>query len=247
MDILTLLIIIVISVIVVNYHLVCLILTSPVLYILSHKRIGDLKQKSLNNNGSEIKEPKNLIDPLISIKLLIGSYHSRLALKWLSEIPSHRIRRFFYSKVYLVQMADKSILYYGAEIRSPWNLKIGTGSIIGDRAILDASEGINIGENVNLSSGVSVYTLQHDYRDSEFKCTPAHYGPVNIGNRVWIGPSVIILPNVTIGEGAVVGAGAVVTRDIPPFELWGGIPAKKIGERPTNMNYIFNGFHPDFL
>lgn len=247
MDILTFLIIIFTSVIVVNYHLVCLILTSPVLYILSTKRTGNLKQNALKNSSSERNEPKKLNNPFSPIKLLIGSYHSRLALKWISEIPSHRIRRFFYTKVYRVKIADKSILYYGAEIRSPWNLKIGAGSIIGDRAILDASEGINIGENVNLSSGVSIYTLQHDYRDSEFKCTPEHYGPVNIGNRVWIGPSVIILPNVTVGDGAVIGAGAVVTKDIPPFELWGGIPAKKIGNRPVNMNYIFNGFHPNFL
>lgn len=52
--------------------------------------------------------------------------------------------------------------------------------------------------------------------------------PPNINNRVWIGANAIILRGVNIGEGAIIAAGAVVTKNIPPNELWGGIPAKKI-------------------
>jgi maltose O-acetyltransferase len=54
---------------------------------------------------------------------------------------------------------------------------------------------------------------------------------VVIGDYVFIGPRAIILPNVKIGRGAVVAAGAVVTKDIPDFEIWGGVPAKKISDR----------------
>lgn len=53
-------------------------------------------------------------------------------------------------------------------------------------------------------------------------------GDIRIGNDAWIGAGVIILPNVTIGEGAVVGAGAVVTRDVPPYTVVAGVPAKVI-------------------
>ncbi len=52
-----------------------------------------------------------------------------------------------------------------------------------------------------------------------------------IGDDVWIGYGAQIMSGVTIGRGAVVAAGAVVTKDIPPYEVWGGVPAKKIKER----------------
>jgi acetyltransferase-like isoleucine patch superfamily enzyme len=67
-----------------------------------------------------------------------------------------------------------------------------------------------------------------------------------IGNRVWIGYGAIILPGLTIGEGAVVGAGAVVTKDVEPFAIVGGNPARKIGERARELNYRLD-FNPRFL
>ncbi len=144
-------------------------------------------------------------------------------------------------------MGRNSVIYHNVEFRSPWNLKIGNGTIIGENTILDASRGIKLGENVNISSRASLYSLQHDYRDPNFDCTKDNSGEIIIEDRVWIGPQVIVLPNVRIGEGSVVAGGAVVTNDIPSFEVWGGVPAKKIGERPKDINYIFNGFHPHFL
>lgn len=54
---------------------------------------------------------------------------------------------------------------------------------------------------------------------------------VTIGHDVWIGQGVIILPNITIGTGAVLAASAVVTRDVPPYTIVGGIPAKVLGRR----------------
>ena len=71
---------------------------------------------------------------------------------------------------------------------------------------------------------------------------PNKRGPIVIHDRVWIGPGVTILHNVTIGEGAVVAAGAVVTKNIPPFTLVGGIPAKVIAKRNGR-----NGVHQNFL
>lgn len=56
-------------------------------------------------------------------------------------------------------------------------------------------------------------------------------GNIEIGSDVWIGNDVKILSGVKIGHGAVVALGAVVTKDIPPYEIWGGVPARKIKDR----------------
>lgn len=199
-----------------------------------------------------VYERKKLAKPF-AIKVLsrldniFSSFKYRLCLKWISAIPSHRIRNLFYKYAYALQLGKNATIYYGCELRAPASITIGKGSIIGDCAILDGRAGITIGKNVNFSSNVSIWTMQHDYRDPLFRCTPEHYGPVTIKDRVWIGPNVTILHDVTIGEGAVIGAGAVVTKDIPAYSLAAGVPAKVIGERPRNLSYNFNGSHARFL
>ena len=60
------------------------------------------------------------------------------------------------------------------------------------------------------------------------------YADVILENDVWIGTGVKILPGVTIGKGSVIAAGAVVTKDVPPYTLWGGVPAKKIKDIRQN-------------
>jgi acetyltransferase-like isoleucine patch superfamily enzyme len=57
-----------------------------------------------------------------------------------------------------------------------------------------------------------------------------------IGDDVWVGFSAVIMQGVTVGRGAIVGALAVVTKDIPPYEIWAGVPARKIGERFTESD-----------
>lgn len=81
-------------------------------------------------------------------------------------------------------------------------------------------------------------TGSHDIDDSKYK---ACFLPINIGHHCWIGTGAIILQGVTIGDGAVVAAGAVVTKDIPSFEVWGGIPARYIRKRNTCIDYKCGG------
>ena len=64
---------------------------------------------------------------------------------------------------------------------------------------------------------------------------------VEIDDRVWLGSNVIVLPGVHIGEGAVCCAGCVVTKDVLPYTVVAGIPAKKVGERPKVLKYEFKG------
>lgn len=176
----------------------------------------------LSISVSLIRRKKSCNRFLVKVCEKYSWYLERLFIFWIGQIHSHFIRKFFYRNIQGVNLAEDVIIYSGCEIRNPLELKIGRGSIIGDNAILDARAGLEIGSNVNISSNVSIWTLQHDYRDPDFACTKEHYGPVKISDRAWIGPNVVILHDVTIGEGAVVAAGAVVTRDVPPFTLYGG-------------------------
>ena len=174
-----------------------------------------------------------------SILLLMAGYYRYFILN-VGQIPSHFIRTLIYRKILRVKVANKCIIYHGVELRSPYLLQIGKGSIIGDNVILDARNEIVIGENVQINSRVSLWTEQHDYNDPYFRCTDKH-GKIIIGDRAWIGPNVTILHSVTIGEGAVVGAGAVVTKDVPPFTLVAGVPAKVMGKRTKDLKYEFDG------
>lgn len=170
----------------------------------------------------------------------------RLNLKFTGYIPSHTIRNLLYRNVYKVDLGKNALLYYGAEIRAPWNLHIGEGAIIGDLSILDARSGIFIGSNVNFSTGVWIWTLQHDINSKNFGID-GQGKPVIIEDRVWLSSRVTVLPGVKIGEGSVVAAGAVVTKNTEPFTVWGGVPAKKIGDRIHCLEYEFNGCHMHFL
>jgi len=186
----------------------------------------------------------------LGFKYYIRNYYSSFVTYYLylvSLYPSHHIRNFIYRRVCGLGLGRKSVVYFGAEVRSPYNVSIGEGSVIGDYAILDGRNGIKIGNNVVLASHVSIWTEQHDHNDPWFRCDTQQHNPVVIGDRVWIGPNTVILHSVNIGEGAVVAAGAVVTHDVPPFTIVGGIPAKPIGTRNSNLKYVNNGAHRSFI
>lgn len=205
-------------------------------------RIADTAPMQANTN----QEPPVKLPAIIRFvgKLVYG--YIRYMIFQTGWIPSHHIRNFIYRYVFLVKKAPKAVIYWGAEIRAPHNLHIGARSIIGDKALLDARHGIYIGENVQLSSNVSIYTEQHDHRNPWFGCNSDSSFRVRIDNRAWIGPNVIILPKVHIGEGAVVAAGSVVTKDIPPYTIVAGIPAIPKSERSRDLRYNFSGGHLAF-
>ena len=153
-------------------------------------------------------------------------------------IPFHYIRRFVY-RALGAEIGKNVVFHFRTEIRGIHRLKIGAGTIIGDNALLAAQRGLTIGKNVNLSSNVSIYSGAHDHRNPYFRSTPATTRPITIGDRVWIGSNAIILTGVNIGEGAVVCAGCVVTKDVEPYAVVAGIPARKVNERPRDLRYEF--------
>lgn len=87
---------------------------------------------------------------------------------------------------------------------------------------------ITIGDNAIISDGAYICTASHDISKGDFPLTTA---PINIGAGAWVAAHACVMPGVTIGEGAVVAAGAVVTKNVPPWTVVGGNPARIIKKR----------------
>jgi acetyltransferase-like isoleucine patch superfamily enzyme len=155
----------------------------------------------------------------------------------LGQVPSRGLRRWGY-RFLGMDIHETAVIHRGLELRSPRNIKIGAGCVVGFDAILDGRNGITMGTSVNLSSQVAIWTMQHDYQDPDFD---VNGGAVEVHDRAWLSFRSTILPGVTIGEGAVVAAGAVVTNDVPQFTIVGGVPAKVIGERTRDLRYHLGG------
>jgi maltose O-acetyltransferase len=145
----------------------------------------------------------------------------------LGFVPSHSFRRFIY-RLSGIKIGKGTTIHSGATLYETKNISIGDDAIIGEKAVLDGRARLQIGNHVDIASEVMIYNSQHDINDENFK---AVYGDVVIDDYVFIGPRAIVLPGVKIGQGAVIAAGAVVTKDVPPYAIVAGVPAKVIGER----------------
>ena len=200
---------------------------------------GQIIKRWGNRKGTPLKY-KLLKYPYKRWDELFHNGWTRYMLFQVGMIPSHHIRRFVY-KALGAEIGKNVVFHFRTEIRGIHRLKIGAGTIIGDNALLAAQRGLTIGENVNLSSNVSIYSGEHDHRDPYFRSTPEKTRPITIGDRVWIGSNAIILTGVNIGEGAVCCAGCVVTKDVEPYNVVAGIPVKKVNERPRDLRYVFDG------
>jgi acetyltransferase-like isoleucine patch superfamily enzyme len=149
------------------------------------------------------------------------------------RVPSYRLRRFLARRMGMT-VARTAHLYRWREVRAAKNITIGEATILGFWATLDGRMGIEIGRNVNFSSEVALWTLQHDPQSPTFEMEG---GSIVIEDEAWISFRATILPGVRIGRGAVVAAGAVVTKDVPAYAIVGGVPAKVIGERTRDLRY----------
>lgn len=155
-------------------------------------------------------------------------------LKGIMLIPFNLVR-FAFLKPILGHLGNDVFVARSVDIRKPQNIEIGSNTAINKLSLLDGRGGyLKIGNCVDIAQEAQIWTLQHDYNSP---CYAAVGKPVSIGDYAWIGTRAIILPGVNVGEGAVVAAGAVVTKDIEPYTVVAGVPAKKITERQRSLSY----------
>lgn len=145
-------------------------------------------------------------------------------------------------KIALKHFGRGAFVMRNVEFMSPHRISIGENSVINKGTLLDGRGGIFISDNVDIARDVIIWSCTHDISDESHS---TFCKPVNIENHVWIGARATIMPGITIGQGAVIGTGAVVTKNVPPYSIVAGCPAKVIGTRNNRLKYNLN-FHPWF-
>lgn len=119
-------------------------------------------------------------------------------------------------------------------IRSPFYCDYGYNIVVGDNffanynfTVLDGAK-VSIGNNVFIAPNVGLYTAGHPLDADERNQGLEYARPITIEDDVWIGAGVHICPGVTVGRGSVIGAGSIVVKDVPPYTVVAGNPAKCI-------------------
>lgn len=143
----------------------------------------------------------------------------------------HAWRRFFVRLISRLMggtgISRRACFMPNSRIDYPWNIIMGHSSV-DNGAWIYALEKITIGDNVCIGEGVKLLSGSHQLESQYFDLITK---PITIKDNVWIATDAIILPGVTIGEGAVVAAGAVVSKDVEPWTVVGGNPARFIKKR----------------
>jgi acetyltransferase-like isoleucine patch superfamily enzyme/UDP-N-acetyl-D-mannosaminuronic acid transferase (WecB/TagA/CpsF family) len=121
----------------------------------------------------------------------------------------------------------------GVRVKFPWLLSIGDHSWIGEDVWIDNLAQVTIGAHVCISQAAYLCTGNHDWSSHNMKLFRR---PITLKEGCWIGARANVCPGVTVGAGAVASVGSVVTRDIPPFEVWGGNPAVYVRDRRIELS-----------
>ncbi|HNS51964.1 MAG TPA: acyltransferase [Anaerolineae bacterium] len=144
-----------------------------------------------------------------------------------------RLRGWYYSGL-LARAGTNLRVAEHVMINSPTHVSVGDNCYIGTGAQLYPwSAPITIGSNVLIAAGARLITRKHGFATMSHPMALQGYtnAPIVIEDDVWVGFGAVILPGVTVGRGSIVGSNAVVTRDVEPYSIVGGVPARLIRRR----------------
>ena len=130
-----------------------------------------------------------------------------------------------------LEVGEQTLFEPGVWITMPGaaRVRIGSGTFLNRNVMVAAQELVEIGSHCMLANGCFVTDSNHRYSDAERPVTWQGFdskGATRIGDNCWLGANVVVTSGVTIGERCVIGANSVVTRDIPPFSIAAGTPAR---------------------
>lgn len=134
--------------------------------------------------------------------------------------------------------AGHNTIGIGVIIQGSGQLVLGEKSFFGDYCVIGCNSEITIGRDVMIAQAVTIRDTDHAFARTDIPMNRQGIttAPIRIGDDVWIGHGATILKGVTIGEGAIVAAAAVVLRDVAPYAIVGGVPARVIGNRASGKD-----------
>ncbi|MBT31540.1 MAG: acetyltransferase [Thalassobius sp.] len=171
---------------------------------------------------------------LRKLRVVLGEFKLYINNYIINHIPSHTIRLLYYRNIMCFEIGENSYIHMGCVFNSPGKLKIGNNSVINRDCKFDTRGTITIGNNVSISEGTYFWTSDHDPLSINFK---GRVKPIIIDDYVYIGASAMVLLGCHLYKGSVLGARSLLTKPIPEFEIWAGVPALKIGDRNKNLTY----------
>lgn len=168
-----------------------------------------------------------------TVKTQVYAFACYLLNNIFTYVPSHYIRKNMF-RLMGGKIGKRSRMDIGCFVAWPKRLSIGDNTHINRSCILQPFAPIIIGDNVCISFRCNIVAGGHNVNSPSFE---SDHRPIQIDDHVWIGVGATILRGVHIGKGAVVSAGSIVIRDVEPFAIVAGVPAKKIGERCHDLQY----------
>lgn len=179
---------------------------------------------------------------MVYLKAFIRNFLLFITNHIINKVPIYFIRKLYYKYIVSIFIGKNTCILLGVKFLSLGKIRIGNNTIINYGTTIDNRGDILIGDNVSISRECLLLTADHEVNSTNFGY---RLDKITIQNYVWIGSRAIVLPGVTIGEGAVIAAGSVVTKNVNPYDIVAGIPARKIGDRSKNLDYNIN-FKPYF-
>lgn len=158
-------------------------------------------------------------------------------------LPSHTLRQSFL-RAAGATIGRRVAILGGTLVVVPSGIHVGDRSTIGFRCFLGGEGGLHIAEDVNISSFCVLLGGYHEIDSPTFASIQR---PIVIEDHAWLATGVTVMSGIRIGRGAVGAAGAVITRDVPPYTVVGGVPAKRIGERDPAACVYELGYRPRFF
>ncbi len=143
--------------------------------------------------------------------------------------PAAKVRAFFARRI-----CAETATHIVVDRNSTFSSKVHMGDYARIGCDCELHGEVHLGEHVLMAPEVVFYTVNHEHRSLDVPMDSQGdtvMKPTYVGNDVWLGRRVMVMPGVRIGDGCIVAAGAVVVKDLPPYSIAGGVPAKVIGSR----------------
>lgn len=147
--------------------------------------------------------------------------------------PVFRNYRSFILRLWGAKIGKRCAIAAGAKIWAPWNLTLGDYVAVANGAELYAVAPIVMGSHITISQDAYICTASHDIST---RLKPLVYKPIRVDSYAWVCARAVILPGVTVGEGAVVACASVVAKNVEPWTVVGGNPAKFIKHREITQS-----------